>query len=245
MLENRTFDLLSDHKCVIDCNGVFKCHDDDIHCPSLQKHFDLHDDENTDIRSLLIYGHNGLRNRLALKLNICDMLHVSWDSNLAELANRHHRHCMRRVTCEAARNHLNKAEDRKIGQSKNGNLAQSSYFLKNIYATNFIEYAVGSWYESHTQLEYPTKTKYHKNTYYKLIGINTFTHIIKPQMHRLGCSYSRFDDGLSLICYYFPFGYKNNMILLRQKPKEYQCPYNFPLLDPVFKGLCKYTEYLN
>ncbi|KAH8415976.1 hypothetical protein KR222_005536 [Zaprionus bogoriensis] len=121
--------------------------------------------------------------------------------------------------------------------------SRNSYFLDNLYLTNFFEFAVGGWYSKYRTMEFPEIIKYKANTFLKIRGDNSFAHIVNPQTHRVGCSYAIFIDGLSLICYYFPYARFNRTVYLRAKPKNYQCPYNFPILDPIFKGLCKYADY--
>ncbi|XP_034478081.1 glioma pathogenesis-related protein 1-like [Drosophila innubila] len=207
--------------------------------------------QNSDKSAFLIFGHNGLRNRLAMILNTCDMLRMSWDDELAELSNRHHRNCERKLACSSKPPKtivgLNRESQlqQKMFSGNSTHLARNHFFHDNIYSTNFIESAVGNWYMEHTSVEFPTRTISNENDYYQLMGDNSFTHIINPQTYRVGCSYARFPNGLSLICYYFPYVRNtNNTLLLRLKPKDYQCPYNFPISDPVFKRLCGYAVYL-
>lgn len=233
--------------CLLECDREFRCLEV-RNCDSLQYHYDLRNDKHSDKRELLIYGHNGLRNRLALILDTCDMLRMSWDDDLAELSNRHHRNCEQKIVCSSKveKSSLDINEERKLFQKvfigNTSHLGRNSYFHENIYSTNFFESAVGNWYMEHMQIEFPKKIKNNEKIYYKLLADNSFTHIINPQTHRVGCSYARFHNGLSLVCYYFPYIH-NNTVFLRLKPKDYQCPYNFPILDPVFKRLCGYAVY--
>lgn len=55
---------------------------------------------------------------------------------------------------------------------------------------------------------------------------------------------SSFHDGLSVICYYFPYTHYNHTIFLRKRYENYQCPYNFPMPDPIFQNLCRYANYV-
>ncbi|XP_064542960.1 glioma pathogenesis-related protein 1-like [Drosophila montana] len=243
--ENRLFIPPEDNN-LMNCDGKFEFFDKRLACPSLMNIYNLRDKENSEMKELLLFGHNGLRNRLAKKLDGCDMLEMSWDNNLAELARRHHKYCQRLIDCDITSNlsaHADARKFKKIIRGQYIDVARSSFFLKDIYSTNFIPYVLSSWYETHIELKFPTKVEYNRTKYYKIVGDNSFTHIIKPQTYQLGCSYAMFIDGLSLICYYYPHIHMNDTILVRIKPKEYQCPHSFPVLDSIFKRICKYVEW--
>ncbi|EDW61908.2 CRISP/Allergen/PR-1 [Drosophila virilis] len=244
--ENRLFIPPEDNN-LMNCDGNFEYLGARIACPSLMNIYNLRDREYREIKKLLLFGHNGLRNRLAIKLDACDMLEMSWDNNLAELARRHHKYCQRLIDCDIVANLSGKGLDprvyRKVVRGQHIDVARSSFFLKNIYSTNFIPFVLSSWYETHIELKFPQKVEHKKQKYYRILGDNSFTRMIKPQTYQLGCSYAMFIDGLSLICYYYPHVHSNNTILIRIKPKEYQCPHMFPMLDSVFKRICKYVEW--
>ncbi|XP_017836419.1 uncharacterized protein LOC108595655 [Drosophila busckii] len=219
-------------------------------CPEMLEHKDLRNAEHEKLRDFIKLGHNGLRNRLAVKLKLCDVFSMHWEDDLAEMANRQHRQCKRKVPdkciCESgmpSKDVVLAEEDPKLEISLN-ETACNSHFLTNIYAWNYIELAIGSWYHEHSKMEEPPLINYEDEQYYNLTGHNAFVRMINPSSYQLGCSYALFEDGHSLICFYFPFSHASNgTFLLRSKPKEYQCPYNFPMRHELFKELCTYADY--
>lgn len=190
-----TFTIPKDPNCLSDGYATYICVRQPPLCTSMREHFDLRKMEFKAERRYLIYGHNGLRNRLAQKLNTCDMLHMTWDDTLAEVANRHHRHCQR-VTYETEHYMIDIPDHkhevfRRTYQGSTGVFSRNAFFCPNIYLHNFIEFAVGKWYSLHQKLMPPTLLIHKKNTYLKLFGDNAFTHIIYPQTFRVGCSYAQ------------------------------------------------------
>lgn len=190
-----TFSIPRDPNCLSDGYATYICHRQAPPCPSMREHFDLRKEEYMADRRYLVYGHNGLRNRLAQKLNTCDMLHLNWDNKLAEMANRHHRHC-ERVIYETGNYMLDFPHHehelfRRTYQGTSGVFARNSYFCPNLYVNNFIEYAVGKWYSLHQKLKPPTPIIHKEDKYLKLFGDNPFTHMIYPQTYRVGCSYAQ------------------------------------------------------
>lgn len=190
-----TFTIPKDPNCLSDGYATYICVREAPPCPGLREHFDLRKEEYKDMRKFLIYGHNGLRNRLAQKLNICDMLHMTWDNKLAEVANRHHRHC-ERETYEAGNYMINISVDedellRRTYQGSMGVFGRNAFFCPNIYVNNFIEFAVGKWYSRHQKLKPPTPVIRKGQEYLRLAGDNSFTHMIYPQTYRVGCSYAQ------------------------------------------------------
>lgn len=182
--------------CILDCDGQFQC-GEQLNCEQMDCHFDMTQYQNIKKRTFLLFGHNGLRNRLALILDTCDMLRMSWDDDLAELSNRHHRNCERILNCNSMQSKL--IEDikeehmlnRRVFGGNTTQLGRNSYFHDNVYSTNFIELAIGSWYMEHMTVPFPKRVTFNKHEHYKLIGDNSFTNIINPQTHRVGCSYAR------------------------------------------------------
>lgn len=187
-----TFTIPEDANCLSNAHGKFYCYPAPPPCPSMRHHYDLRQKETVGYRSFLLYGHNGLRNRLAIKLNIVNMLHVTWDDKLAELSNRHHRYCQRQMNDSIMRTTDDNDESMLYPRVNKGksNLSRNSFFWPNIYLSNILETAVGTWYSSHQQLKYPVNTKYKEYDYLAIMGDNSFTHIINPQTYRMGCSYA-------------------------------------------------------
>lgn len=189
-----TFTIPDNPNCLSDASGRFFCHSPPPPCQSMRHHYDLRQKETVGYRSFLLYGHNGLRNRLAIKLNTVDMLHVTWDDKLAELSNRHHRHCHRQMH-DSQEETINNSDEwmlyRRVFSGKN-NLSRNSFFWPNIYLNNILETAVGTWYSRHQQLKYPKEIKYKERDYLVINGDNSFTHIINPQTYRMGCSYAKY-----------------------------------------------------
>lgn len=190
-----TFTIPKDPNCLSDGYTTYICVKEPPPCPGLRQHFDLRKEEYKGERKFLIYGHNGLRNRLAQKLNVCDMLHITWDNKLAELANRHHRHC-ERATYETEKHMINipgSEEEllRRTYQGGAGVFGRNAFFCPNIYVNNFIEFAVGKWYSLHQKLKPPIPVILREKEYLKIAGDNAFTHMIYPQTFRAGCSYAQ------------------------------------------------------
>ncbi|XP_023160546.2 uncharacterized protein LOC111592523 [Drosophila hydei] len=231
--------------CLLNCFGNYLCKHHIKKCTSLLKHYDLSgtDEKYEEYRKLLIYGHNGLRNRLATKLNLCDMLEIRWNDRLAMYANRHHTLCHRNIMCDAQNTRYLHMPDSEYApyEAKNFNISRNGFFYRNTYSANFIPFALSNWYEAHTSLNFPKLIQHKNQTYYKLVGgYNSFFNMINPQTQMMGCSIAMFVDGRSLICYYYPFVHAGPKIYLRVMEKSCRCPYTFPVFDPVFKRICIY-----
>ncbi|TDG51476.1 hypothetical protein AWZ03_001936 [Drosophila navojoa] len=233
--------------CVYNCAGVIKCQGYIPKCDAITQHYNLatdDNDENKEFRELLLHGHNGLRNRLAIKLNICDMLQIEWNNKLALYASRHHSFCHKGIMCDTQGNlHANLMRSNSTSEKPFFyyliNLSRNSFFYSNTYSRNFIPYALSHWYEAHIDLKFPKRIEVDNRTYYELAGqSNSFFNMVNPSIQVMGCSIAKFRDGRSLICYYYPFVHRDSKIYFRVMYKSYQCPYIYPIFDPIFKRIC-------
>lgn len=181
----------NDENCLSDQTGWFECIPPPPPCRSMKQHHDLRKKEAAGDRYFLLYGHNGLRNRLAKKLNTVDMLHVTWDDRLAELSNRHHRHCQRQLNDSETESIIADEEiQNRTTYSSKPKLSRNSFFWPDIYVNKFFEIAVGTWYSRHQRLKFPKERTYNGLDHLMLIGENSFTHIINPRTYRMGCSFA-------------------------------------------------------
>ncbi|XP_030369263.1 scoloptoxin SSD43-like [Scaptodrosophila lebanonensis] len=178
------------------CNGSLDC-TTQVLCENWQ-HFDLRLPEHTKKKNMLLVAHNGLRNRLASKLNMGDMLMMEWDDPLTELANRYHVHCLIHRVDDCGNETvidegtIYKMQHERVYGGRRKDIARNTFFLPiNQIHSNFIELALVNWYFDHQKLPRPKLTNYETFKYYELIGDNNFTHMMCPQTYRIGCSYAK------------------------------------------------------
>ncbi|EDW09353.2 uncharacterized protein LOC6579524 [Drosophila mojavensis] len=244
--EMRYLRLPENQSCIYNCDGVIKCKGHIPKCDSIIKHYNLATDDNDankEFRELLLFGHNGLRNRLAAKLNLCDMLEIKWNNKLALYASRHHSFCHKSIMCDSELDsnvNLQQSRPRDKRQiSHMVNMSRNSFFYSNTYSTAFIPFALSNWYAAHVKLKFPKRIDVNNRTYYALAGqSNSFYNMVNPIIQTMGCSIAKFRDGRSLICYYYPFVSVNSEIYFRIMDKSYQCPYTYPIFDRIFKRIC-------
>ncbi|XP_023032117.2 uncharacterized protein LOC111518738 [Drosophila willistoni] len=240
-----SMDFLTEGNCPKSCPNIDALSDTE-RSNSMINYIDLNLAENKKLRDLIVFGHNGLRNRLAERLNVCDMITMFWDTKLSDMARCQHINCTTHQQDMQFNQRLGKPTLLKFGNLTAKDLAWSMFMWPNFQMENFIQRAIFHWYRDHMWLKRPQKVYLVHRWYYELHfeRTNRFAQIINPPTNALGCSLAKLSSGLSLLCYYMSLlPPVNATIYLRKRPSEYQCPFNYPIHDELFSHLCKYAEY--
>ncbi|XP_075156668.1 venom allergen 5-like [Haematobia irritans] len=170
--------------------------------------------QNLEMKKILIMGHNGLRNRIAERMMVANMVEMVWQDELATMAMHYLESCRPYETDQCAmltqQSGVHEQHSHFSGSFKSSyhHVAQNRYVQKKIHYPNLlIENALRSWYMEKDSMKPPT-VEFNirlQNKVGHIVSENNFTHLASPLTTHFGCAFNKIVQGYILICNYHPY----------------------------------------
>ncbi|XP_055909107.1 scoloptoxin SSD976-like [Eupeodes corollae] len=205
--------------------------------PKCSDNFYLFNLDESNLKNDVLLGLNGLRNRIADKMQVANMISLSWDDELTFMAETFLEQC-KLYAKNPCTNLGDSKENAAEKEPRYYHIAESYAFRKtNFFPNNFFPSILRDWYYEKNNMKAPEISKSKFNEYYGVLkGHNNFTRLANPILSRVGCGLARFEDGYGLLCYFFPYFQSN--VRFDRGPPATSCPNLFPLKGAMFQNTC-------
>ncbi|XP_055844210.1 venom allergen 5-like [Episyrphus balteatus] len=219
--------------CAIKCGDEphTLCQDEDFLGPSYSKcseNFYLFDLKDSNLKDDVLMGLNGLRNRIADKMQVANMIILTWDEELSSMAQIFLSRC--KPFAKNSCTNLGKPEfDASEYEPRHYHVAECMAFRKSkFFPYNFFPSILRDWYYEKNMMKRPKLFRSEFNELYGVLNVhNNFTRLANPRLSRVGCGLARYEDGYALLCYFFPY-FQSDVRFDRGTPAT-TCPNLFPL----------------
>ncbi|XP_036217987.2 venom allergen 5 [Bactrocera oleae] len=206
--------------------------------------------EDLNLRNQLIMAHNGLRERIASRMHVADMVLSKWSKQLATMAENWAHQCRPYEDDECAHTSLPMSVQTLINimhaNQREMFVAMNRFCITSLYLPHeLLQMALNRWYFEKDYMKAPKKQNFHNHTLGLFSGENNFTHLAFPQIRRIGCSVARYDNAYCIFCLYDPYyRHSEGMLFTHGKPAT-NCPSQYPLKDLDFPKMCTRNIYLD
>ncbi|XP_058983237.1 venom allergen 5-like isoform X1 [Musca domestica] len=236
--------IFSVNYCEMDCRGEphTLCSTNHSHASCLPTSPAVSEAQRREMKNMLIMGHNGIRNRIADRMMVANMVEMVWHEELAAMAQIYLAMCKPFTTdpCANLTHHYDHNDDHAHHTHFSGStrttyrdVAQSRYLQRSIHYPNLlIENALRAWYLERDSMMAPT---FNFNSLLQsevghIVGENNFTHLASPLTSHFGCAFDKLFEGYLLICNYHPYRRRVNsrVDFFHGKPGSL-CPISSPL----------------
>ncbi|XP_020712896.1 venom allergen 5.02 [Ceratitis capitata] len=213
--------------------------------------FDNKELRDMGLRDQLIIAHNGLRQRIAQRMHVGNMVLVKWSEQLTQMATNWAQLCRPYVDDECT--HMSKQLNlRTLMNITNGDQVEGMYVAMNRFCINalylpreLIEMAFHFWYFEKDYMNEPTFKAYEELLLGFLSGDNNFTHLAYPLVRRFGCSVASYDNVFCIFCFYDPYHRHSKGIVYIHGKQTAHCPPSHPIADLVFPSLCTRNLFID
>ncbi|XP_018784041.1 PREDICTED: venom allergen 5.01-like [Bactrocera latifrons] len=206
--------------------------------------------EDLDLRNQLLMAHNGLRERIASRMHVADMVLSKWSKQLATMAENWALQCRPYEDDECAHASLPMNVETLLNMTQANQeemfVAMNRFCFTSLYLPReLLQMVFSRWYFEKDHLQAPKKTNFQNRSLALLSGENNFTHLADPRIRRIGCNVARYDNAYCIFCFYDPYYRHTDGILFAHGQPATHCPWQYPLRDLDFPNMCTRNIYLN
>lgn len=149
-----------------------------------------------DLSNQLIVAHNGLRERIASRMNVANMVLNKWSKQLSTMAENWANQCRPNEDDECTHTSLPMSVETLINISQTNQqemfVAMNHFCITSLYLPReLLQMAFNAWYFEKDHMQAPKKQNFQNLTLGLLSGENNFTHLAFPRVRRIGCSVAR------------------------------------------------------
>ncbi|XP_053947640.1 venom allergen 5-like isoform X2 [Anastrepha ludens] len=212
---------------------------------------------NMGLRDQLILAHNGLRERIATRMHVTNMVVINWSKQLSRMAENWAKFCQPYEDDECAHTTMPMTVERLLNITKQNQLepyiAMNRFCVKALYLPfEIIQMALHLWYFEKDYMKAPHPEAYESLKLAFLSGENNFTHLAYPLTTRIGCSVAnispfslRYDHIFCIFCFYEPYYRHTDGVVFQYGQPSTHCPPEYPLKDLIFPSMCSRNLYLD
>lgn len=185
----------------------------------------------------IIEGFNGIRNRIARRMNVSNMIRVTHDKYLEKMARKILLRCEEYITKDKCTQFGGQVP----GKRDYSTVVMTSFSQEiKFLHPNFIQYVLGTWYSEKNFMErpaFPPEINPDSPEDYGAITIdNNFTYLAHPEVEKVGCQLLRYKDFYQFLCVMWP--YVGNRFIYKSGDPATSCPNEYPVKDKIFESLC-------
>lgn len=185
----------------------------------------------------IIEGFNGLRNRIAQRMQVANMIKVKHDKYLEKMA---------RNILLRCKDYITKDRCIQFGPVEPGIRDYSTVVMTSFSQEveflhpHFIQYVLGTWYSEKNYMErpaFPPDINPDSPDEIGAISINNnFTYLAHPDIEKMGCQLLRHKNIYQFLCVMWP--YVGNRFTYKNGHPTRKCPNEYPVKDTTFDSLC-------
>lgn len=185
----------------------------------------------------IIEGFNGIRNRIAGRMSVSNMIKVRHDKYLEKMA----RKILQRCNGYISKDRCTQFGGMIPGKRDYGTVVMTSFSQETkFFHPNFIQYILGTWYSEKNSMErpaFPPDINPDAPDEFGAISIdNNFTYLAHPEIEKVGCQLLRHKDVYQFLCALWP--YVGNRFIYKKGYPTRSCPNEYPVKDSLFDNLC-------
>lgn len=186
---------------------------------------------------VIVEGFNGIRNRIAERMNVSNMIKVKYDKHLAKMAKKILLRCKKTLTKDKCTRF---GEENPMKRDYSTVVMTSFSQKTHVLHPKFIQFIFSTWYAEKNFMErpsFPPDDNPDVPDENGAISIhNNFTYMAHPDIEKVGCQLISLDGIFQFVCVLWP--YVGNRFVYKNGYPARNCPNEYPVKDIIFESLC-------
>lgn len=198
---------------------------------------DYKDLSKTTYEDIYVTGFNGIRNRIAGRMNVGNMIKISFSKYLENMA----RNILFKCSLVVEKDKCTQIGGIKKTKRDWTTVVMTSFSQEIMFEhPHFIEFVLGTWYSEKNFMErpsFPPNDNPYRPDEIGVISIsNNFTYMSHPEIEKVGCQMMRMENVFQFVCALWP--YVENRYFYKNELPTRSCPNAYPVQDVEFANLC-------